>query len=71
MRRNVHHRLLHWRTFYPSPWSTHYYGQWLIYNDCVFRWRHMYEYLVFLDRDEFLHFPQQEHKQARSRAGRP
>ena len=58
-------RLLHWKTFYPSPWSMHYYGQWLIYNDCVFRWRHIYEYIVFLDRDEFLHFPQHKHSQVR------
>lgn len=63
---NAHvRRLLHWKTFYPSPWSMHYYGQRLMYNDCVFRWRHVYEHLVFLDRDEFLHFPQQQHKQAR------
>ena len=31
--------------------------QWLIYNDCLFRWRQAYEYLLFVDRDEFLHFP--------------
>ena len=31
--------------------------QWLIYNDCLFRWRHTYEYILFVDRDEFLHFP--------------
>lgn len=50
------HRLLRWKIFHPSPWSLHYYGQWLIYNDCAFRWRHYYEYLLFVDRDEFLHF---------------
>ena len=30
--------------------------QWLIYNDCVFRTRHLYEYVMFHDRDEFAHF---------------
>ena len=30
--------------------------QWLIYNDCLFRWRQTYEYILFVDRDEFLHF---------------
>jgi hypothetical protein len=50
------HRLLRWNIFHPSPWSLHYYGQWLIYNDCAFRWRHYYEFLLFVDRDEFLHF---------------
>ena len=30
--------------------------QWLIYNDCVFRTRHLYEYIMFHDRDEFAHF---------------
>lgn len=50
------HRLLRWKIFHPSPWSLHYYGQWLIYNDCAFRWRHYYDYLLFVDRDEFVHF---------------
>ena len=31
--------------------------QWLIYNDCLFRWRHTYDHILFVDRDEFLHFP--------------
>ena len=30
--------------------------QWLIYNDCVFRTRNVYEYIMFHDRDEFVHF---------------
>ena len=31
--------------------------QWLIYNDCLFRWRQVYEHILFVDRDEFLYFP--------------
>jgi len=30
--------------------------QWLIYNDCIFRTRNLYEYIMFHDRDEFVHF---------------
>ncbi len=30
--------------------------QWLLYNDCIFRTRNLYEYLMFHDRDEFVHF---------------
>ena len=30
--------------------------QWLIFNDCVFRTRNIYEYVMFHDRDEFVHF---------------
>lgn len=52
--------------FHPSPWSLHYYGQWLIYNDCAFRWRHYYDYLLFVDRDEFLHFAGKKPHQVRS-----
>ncbi|CAK0784444.1 hypothetical protein CVIRNUC_007648 [Coccomyxa viridis] len=51
-----HHRLVTWRAFHPSKWSAHYYGQWLIFNDCVFRTRNVYEYIMFHDRDEFIHF---------------
>ena len=60
-----HHRVLHWKVFHPSPWSMHYYGQWLIHNDCVFRWRHTFEFIIFLDRDEFLHFPGQRPSQVK------
>jgi hypothetical protein len=28
--------------------------QWLIYNDCVFRTRNIYEFVMFHDRDEFV-----------------
>lgn len=31
-------------------------AQWLLYNDCVFRTRNLYEYVMFHDRDEFVHF---------------
>ena len=30
--------------------------QWLIYNDCVFRVRNVYEFIMFHDRDEFVNF---------------
>ncbi len=30
--------------------------QWLIYNDCIFRTRNLYDYVMFHDRDEFVHF---------------
>ncbi len=30
--------------------------QWLLYNDCIFRTRNLYEYVMFHDRDEFVHF---------------
>ncbi|BDA44592.1 hypothetical protein COCOBI_06-0680 [Coccomyxa sp. Obi] len=41
-------------TKYDMP--THYYGQLMLLNECLYRHRQMYEYLIFLDRDEFLHF---------------
>ncbi|CAL8469521.1 g9062 [Coccomyxa elongata] len=50
------HHLVTWRAFHPSRWSQHYYGQWLIFNDCVFRTRNIYDYIMFHDRDEFVHF---------------
>lgn len=31
-------------------------AQWLIFNDCVFRTRNVYEFVMFHDRDEFVHF---------------
>ncbi len=31
-------------------------AQWLIFNDCVFRTRNVYEFIMFHDRDEFVHF---------------
>jgi hypothetical protein len=62
------HRLLHWKLFHPSPWSLHYYGQWLMHNDCAFRWRHAYAYIAFLDLDQFLHFPGQRPHQERALA---
>ena len=31
-------------------------AQWLIYNDCVFRTRNLYDFIMFHDRDEFVHF---------------
>ncbi len=29
--------------------------QWLIFNDCVFRTRNIFEFVMFHDRDEFVH----------------
>ncbi|EIE19825.1 hypothetical protein COCSUDRAFT_48697 [Coccomyxa subellipsoidea C-169] len=49
------HHLITWRAFHPSRWSQHYYGQWLIFNDCVFRTRNIFEFVMFHDRDEFVH----------------
>ena len=36
--------------------SLHAAAQWLLYNDCLFRTRNLYEYVMFHDRDEFVNF---------------
>ena len=58
-----HHRLLHWKLvrgvpFTPGdPYARR--SRRLARDDCAFRWRHAYAFIVFLERSEFLHFPGQ------------
>ncbi len=40
----------------PHP-KSHYFGQRLLYNDCVYRHRHVYEFIFLWDADEFIYFP--------------
>ena len=42
-----------WHHFWPMP-DSYYFAQMTIYNECVFRNRHRYQYLVLIDVDEFL-----------------
>lgn len=42
-----------WHHYRPRPLS-YYFGQMITYNECIFRNRHRYEYLVLMDSDEFL-----------------
>ncbi|CAL8469879.1 g9421 [Coccomyxa elongata] len=49
-----HHHAIDWRLYHPEHASKHYYGQWLMYNDCLYRARNTMELLMFQDRDEFI-----------------
>ena len=41
--------------YFLSPAYRHYYGQSTLYNECIFRNRNAYRYLIMSDADEFLH----------------
>ncbi|EIE21369.1 hypothetical protein COCSUDRAFT_56588 [Coccomyxa subellipsoidea C-169] len=47
-----------WHTRHVTDYDlpSHYFGQAMLTNDCLYRHRQTYEFLLFLDRDEFLHF---------------
>lgn len=45
--------LIWWRHYYPSAWS-HYFGQVMSYNHCLFMNRRRHKYMLMLDVDEFL-----------------
>eukprot|EP00884_Botryococcus_braunii_P001450 jgi/Botrbrau1/11305/Bobra.0038s0067.2 len=49
------HHLLSWLTYKPVPRSD-YHAQRLIYNDCIYRHRHLYDFIVVMDSDEFIYF---------------
>lgn len=42
-----------WHHYWPRPLS-YYFGQMIIYNECVYRNRHRYQYIMLIDSDEFL-----------------
>ena len=44
---------LHWYSYAP-PRRRWYMGQSTMLNDCLYRQRHAYDYLLFMDADEFL-----------------
>lgn len=52
----MHHFLLEWTLYKPLPHS-HYFGQRPLYNDCIYRHRHLYDFIFMWDADEFIHFP--------------
>ena len=55
------HHLLHWRAYsLDVDRSSHYFGQFVLYTDCLIRNRYKYAFLAFIDVDEFiyLHQPQ-------------
>eukprot|EP00884_Botryococcus_braunii_P020954 jgi/Botrbrau1/7542/Bobra.0019s0029.2 len=52
----LHHFLLEW-TLYRTPLHYAYFGQKLLYNDCIYRHRHLYQFIFIYDADEFIYFP--------------
>lgn len=48
-----HSRYIWWHHYWPMEQS-YYFGQQIIYNDCVFRYRHKHTFLLMLDVDEFI-----------------
>lgn len=53
--RPFRHPQVTWYQYHQFPDDErYYYGQQTVYNECVFRNRHSYEYLLMFDHDEFL-----------------
>jgi len=48
-----HSRYVAWRHYTPRP-SSYYFGQLATYNDCIFRNRRRYDFIMLLDTDEFV-----------------
>ena len=53
----LNHRLLSWHVYRDHADLGWYYGQLLVYNDCIYRSRRAYDYVLVIDQDEFLHSP--------------
>jgi hypothetical protein len=47
------HHLVHWHEHYQVNYAmvTKYYGQNMLLSDCIYRHRHVYEFIAVIDRD--------------------
>ena len=65
MRGGLPMRIMHsrysigWHEYHPLP-NSYYFGQMITFNDCIFRNRRKFEYLLMLDIDEFVVLSEEE-----------
>lgn len=53
------HHLVHWHEHYQVNYAvaTKYYGQNMLLSECIYRHRHVYEFIAVIDRDGAQHAP--------------